>query len=368
MVPRRHAGGALWYALRPAAAAEARAVRADARAGGGQSPAPDAARRGCARRHGRHRAILAMRRIARNARIEAALGLAIALSWVRSGRDSRSAHGDCVAVPVHDRCPARRLDSRGRRIAVGRRCWRRLAVRAARRAGESWFRERCRERCGDRPCAAIWSRCALTRRPMRNHRSATRQRRLQQAPSFTCPTAPPAMALTVTATAHSRRCCQYGRRTSLPGHVAHHRPGETYWWLTHGIAGTPMPGFADRLTQTQRWQLVNFLRARADAEEARKLTGIVGAGGRSSRLISRSRLWAATRKRSRNSAATTRCCSCCTRYRLRSRASPRSQTRRRAFRGLGFVSSRCHAPTPHRRRRKRTASIDDARRGRRERD
>ena len=37
-----------------------------------------------------------------------------------------------------------------------------------------------------------------------------------------------------------------------------------------------MPGFADRLTPTQRWQLVNFLRARADAEEARKLTGIVG--------------------------------------------------------------------------------------------
>ena len=61
------------------------------------------------------------------------------------------------------------------------------------------------------------------------------------------------------------------------GHASRHRPGEIYWWLTHGIAGTPMPGFADRLTPTQRWQLVNFLRARADAEEARKLTGIVGA-------------------------------------------------------------------------------------------
>ena len=58
-------------------------------------------------------------------------------------------------------------------------------------------------------------------------------------------------------------------------HASHHRPGEIYWWLTHGIVGTPMPGFADRLTPTQRWQLVNFLRARADAEEARKITGTV---------------------------------------------------------------------------------------------
>ena len=59
-------------------------------------------------------------------------------------------------------------------------------------------------------------------------------------------------------------------------HALRHRPGEIYWWLTYGIAGTPMPGFADRLTPTQRWQLINFLRARADAEDARKLTGTVG--------------------------------------------------------------------------------------------
>ena len=59
-------------------------------------------------------------------------------------------------------------------------------------------------------------------------------------------------------------------------HTRHHRPGEVFWWLTHGIPGTPMPGFADQLTTTQRWQLVNYVRTLADAQEARSLAGTVG--------------------------------------------------------------------------------------------
>ena len=39
--------------------------------------------------------------------------------------------------------------------------------------------------------------------------------------------------------------------------------GVTYWKLTHGIRLSGMPGFADTLSDTQRWQ-VTMLVAHAD--------------------------------------------------------------------------------------------------------
>ena len=45
------------------------------------------------------------------------------------------------------------------------------------------------------------------------------------------------------------------------GHVADHRDGDLYWWITHGIAGTPMPGFGASLDDVARWDLVNFVKA-----------------------------------------------------------------------------------------------------------
>jgi len=39
--------------------------------------------------------------------------------------------------------------------------------------------------------------------------------------------------------------------------------------VTHGIRGSPMPGFEDRLSEEERWDLINFLRALAAAEGAR---------------------------------------------------------------------------------------------------
>ncbi len=48
-------------------------------------------------------------------------------------------------------------------------------------------------------------------------------------------------------------------------HVLMHDDGEMFWWLAHGIR-TPegaqaMPGFASRLTDDQRWSLIDYVRA-----------------------------------------------------------------------------------------------------------
>jgi putative copper resistance protein D len=51
-------------------------------------------------------------------------------------------------------------------------------------------------------------------------------------------------------------------------HLFHHGEGTLFWWVSHGIAGTPMPGFADQLSETERWDVLNFLRAQAIAEQS----------------------------------------------------------------------------------------------------
>jgi putative copper resistance protein D len=55
-------------------------------------------------------------------------------------------------------------------------------------------------------------------------------------------------------------------------HLFHHGEGTLFWWVSHGIAGTPMPAFADKLSESQRWDLLNFLRAQADAEHANAMS------------------------------------------------------------------------------------------------
>jgi putative copper resistance protein D len=61
-------------------------------------------------------------------------------------------------------------------------------------------------------------------------------------------------------------------------HLLTHTDGDIYWWLTNGIPGTPMPGFGDSLSETGRWDLVNFLRAQAEAEKGRTLGDTVEPG------------------------------------------------------------------------------------------
>src|SRR5262249_14729471 len=58
-------------------------------------------------------------------------------------------------------------------------------------------------------------------------------------------------------------------------HTGQHTAGDLFWWLTHGIPGGGMPGFGAVLTEDDRWDLINFLRALAAATEARGLAPAV---------------------------------------------------------------------------------------------
>ncbi len=55
-------------------------------------------------------------------------------------------------------------------------------------------------------------------------------------------------------------------------HIFAHSVGDIYWWVSNGRDNGVMPGFADKLTPDQRWDLINFVLARAAAKE----TGATG--------------------------------------------------------------------------------------------
>src|SRR5439155_835891 len=54
-------------------------------------------------------------------------------------------------------------------------------------------------------------------------------------------------------------------------HTAQHTAGDLFWWITHGIPLAAMPAFGDRVSDEERWDLVNFLRALSSAHAARSL-------------------------------------------------------------------------------------------------
>jgi len=53
-------------------------------------------------------------------------------------------------------------------------------------------------------------------------------------------------------------------------HLFAHTPGDLFWWISHG-RGSVMPGFAQLLPPARRWDLVNFVRARAAAALTRDI-------------------------------------------------------------------------------------------------
>ena len=57
-------------------------------------------------------------------------------------------------------------------------------------------------------------------------------------------------------------------------HAASHTVGDLYWWLSHGIKETAMPGFSGSFNEDERWDLINFLRALSNAERARTLAPV----------------------------------------------------------------------------------------------
>src|SRR5262249_56123260 len=56
-------------------------------------------------------------------------------------------------------------------------------------------------------------------------------------------------------------------------HANDHTAGDMFWWLTHGL-GTVMPGFGASLSDDDRWDLINFVRALSAGEAARRLTDL----------------------------------------------------------------------------------------------
>jgi putative copper resistance protein D len=54
-------------------------------------------------------------------------------------------------------------------------------------------------------------------------------------------------------------------------HTADHTAGDLFWWLTHGKPGTAMAGFQDRLSEEERWDLINVVRILSASEQARPL-------------------------------------------------------------------------------------------------
>lgn len=61
-------------------------------------------------------------------------------------------------------------------------------------------------------------------------------------------------------------------------HTALHTSGDMFWWLTHGIAESGMPGFATQLDEQARWDTINFLRAFSQGFQSRVLDTSVLAG------------------------------------------------------------------------------------------
>lgn len=59
---------------------------------------------------------------------------------------------------------------------------------------------------------------------------------------------------------------------NLNEHLFRHREGDILWWLRHGIAGTPMPGFGDRIGEDGLWDLINFMHAQADTEDGKAMS------------------------------------------------------------------------------------------------
>jgi putative copper resistance protein D len=61
-------------------------------------------------------------------------------------------------------------------------------------------------------------------------------------------------------------------------HAADHTAGDLYWWVSHGIARSGMPGFGNQLTAEDRWDVINFVRALGASERARDLGPVISPG------------------------------------------------------------------------------------------
>ncbi|SER84833.1 putative copper resistance protein D [Nitrosomonas sp. Nm51] len=55
-------------------------------------------------------------------------------------------------------------------------------------------------------------------------------------------------------------------------HTTEHTPGDFYYWISFGMENTDMPGYADQLSEEDRWDLVNYVYALSRGYQARILS------------------------------------------------------------------------------------------------
>lgn len=60
-------------------------------------------------------------------------------------------------------------------------------------------------------------------------------------------------------------------------HIFEHSDGDLFWWISNGIPAGGMPGFAAELDERKRWDVINFIHARASAGQAALGTGVTSA-------------------------------------------------------------------------------------------
>lgn len=61
-------------------------------------------------------------------------------------------------------------------------------------------------------------------------------------------------------------------------HIVEHTPGDFYHWITYGMENTDMPGFKEKLSNEDRWDLINFLHALSRGYQSRILSPEVNPG------------------------------------------------------------------------------------------
>ena len=55
-------------------------------------------------------------------------------------------------------------------------------------------------------------------------------------------------------------------------HTTEHTPGDFYNWISYGMVNTDMPGYAEKISEEDRWDLVNYVHALSRGYQARILT------------------------------------------------------------------------------------------------
>ena len=59
-------------------------------------------------------------------------------------------------------------------------------------------------------------------------------------------------------------------------HANAHTAGDLFWWLSYGVKpASGMPGFSHSLSEEERWDVINYLRALASGERAKNLAPVI---------------------------------------------------------------------------------------------